>query len=97
MDLLSYEAGHGRRVDIEADPALAGWETWPAAGKRPNPGGFLTQCCSHAHAGGCTARLVCHGAPATAAARILADGMLRSATAVTRKPPADLAAASTRG
>jgi len=93
MDLLSYEAGHGRRVDIEADPAPAGWETWPGAGKRPVPDPVLQpRVC-----GGCTARLVCHGALATAAARILADGMLRSATAVTGKPPADLAAASTWG
>jgi hypothetical protein len=47
--------------------------------------------------GGCAAALVCHGAPAAAAARILADGALRPATEVTGRSAHDLAAASTWG
>jgi hypothetical protein len=96
-DFLAYEAGHGRRVEVIADPALSGWDTWRAPEVRPNPCGFATQCCTHVYAGGCTAGLVCHGAPAAAAARILADGMLRPATALTGRTARGLAAASTWG
>jgi hypothetical protein len=96
-DFLAYETGHGRRVDVVADPALSGWDSWRAPEVRPHPGQFATQCCTHVYAAGCAARLVCHGAPAAAAARILADGMLRPATAVTGRTARDLAAASTWG
>jgi hypothetical protein len=96
-DFLAYEAAHGRHVDVVADPALSGWGTWRAPEVRPLPGAFPTQCCTHVYPGGCTAGLVCHGAPAAAAARILADGMLRPATAVTGRTARDLAAASTWG
>jgi hypothetical protein len=96
-DFLAYETGHGRRVDVIADPSVSGWDTWRAPKVRPNPGEYATQCCTHVYAGGCTAGLVCHGAPAAAAARILADGMLRPATAVTGRSARDLAAASTWG
>jgi hypothetical protein len=96
-DFLAYETGYGRRVDVVADPALSGWDTWRAPQARPNPGEFATQCCTHVYARGCTAGLICHGAPAAAAARILADGMLRPATAVTGRTARDLAAASTWG
>ena len=90
-------ARHGRRVEVVADPALSGWEGWRAPEVRPDPGAFPTQCCRHVFPGGCTAGLVCHGAPAAAAARILADGMLLPATAVTGRSARDLAAASTWG
>jgi len=96
-DFLAYETAHGRHVDVVADPALSGWDTWPAPKVRPHPGEFATQCCTHVYADGCAAGLVCHGAPAAAAARILADGMLRPATAVTGRTARDLAAASTWG
>jgi hypothetical protein len=96
-DFLAYEARHGRRVDVITDPALSSWGSWRAPEVRPNPGEFATQCCTHAYPGGCTAGLVCHGAPPAAAARILADGMLRPATAVTGRSARDLAAASTWG
>jgi hypothetical protein len=96
-DFLTYETGHGRRVDVVADPELPGWGTWPTPEIRPDPGGFPVQCCTHVYRGGCAAGLVCHGAPASAAARILADGALRPATAVTGRSASDLAAASTWG
>ncbi len=96
-DFLAYEARHARHVEVIADPALSGWERWRAPEARPDPGAFPTQCCTHVYPGGCTAELVCHGAPAAAAARILADGMLRPATAVTGRSARDLAAESTWG
>ena len=96
-DFLAYETGQGRRVDVIADPSLSGWDTWRAPEVRPNPCEFATQCCTHVYAGGCTAGLVCHGAPAAAAARILASGVLRPATAVTGRTARDLATASTWG
>jgi len=95
-DFLGYEASHGRRVEVVADPGLADWRAWPAA-PRPNPGAFPTQCCTHVYPSGCTARLVCHGTPAAVAARVLADGALRCAAAVTGRPAAELAEASTWG
>jgi hypothetical protein len=96
-DFLAYEAGHGRRADVVADPGLSGWSAWQAPEVRPDPGAFPVQCCTHVYPGGCAAALVCHGAPAAAAARILADGALRPATAVTGRSAHDLAAASTWG
>jgi len=96
-DFLAYESAHGRRVEVVADPALSSWEGWRAPAARPDPGSFATQCCTHVYPGGCAAGLVCHGAPAAAAARILADGALRPATAVTGRSSHDLAAASTWG
>jgi hypothetical protein len=96
-DFLAYEAGHGRHVNVVADPALTGWEGWRAPEVRPDPGAFPAQCCTHVYPGGCTAGLVCHGTPAAAAARILAGGMLRPATAVTGRSARDLAAGSTWG
>lgn len=96
-DFLSYEAAHGRRAEVVADPALSGWKGWRTPETRPDPGSFATQCCTHVYPGGCAAGLVCHGAPAAAAARILADGTLRPATAVTGRSAQDLAAASTWG
>jgi hypothetical protein len=96
-DFLGYEAEHGRQVEVVADPALHGWENWPTPEVRPDPAAFPTQCCTHVYPGGCTAGLVCHGAPAATAARILADGVLRPATAVTGRSARDLAAASTWG
>ena len=96
-DFLAYEAGHGRRVEVIADPALSGWAGWRTPEVRPDPGAFPVQCCTHVYPGGCAAALVCHGAPAEAAARILADGALRPATAVTGRGAHDLAAASTWG
>jgi hypothetical protein len=96
-DFLAYETGHGRHVDVVAEPTLSGWDTWPVPASRPHPGEFATQCCTHVYADGCAAGLVCHGAPAAAAAGILADGMLRPATAVTGRTARDLAAASTWG
>jgi hypothetical protein len=96
-DFLAYEGGHGRRVDVIADPDLSSWRTWRPPDVRPDPGAFPVQCCTYVYPGGCAAGLVCHGAPATAAARILADGALRSATAVTGRSARDLAAASTWG
>ena len=96
-DFLAYEHAHGRRVDVVADPALSGWETWRAPVTRPHPGAFATQCCTHAYPRGCTARLVCHGAPASSASQILADGVLRPAIAVKGRAATDLAAASTWG
>ena len=96
-DFLAYESEHGRRVDVEADPALSGWKRWQTPSARPVPGGFPVQCCTHVYPRGCTAGLVCHGAPAAAAARILADGALRPATAVTGRNARDLAAASSWG
>ena len=96
-DFLGYETGHGRRVDVVADPDLSGWRAWRAPEVRPDPGAFPLQCCTHVYPGGCAAALVCHGAPATAAARILADGALRPAKAVTGRNARDLAAASTWG
>jgi hypothetical protein len=96
-DFLDYERSHGRRTDVVADPALSGWEGWQAAAARPDPGAFPVQCCTHVYPGGCAADLVCHGAPATAAARILAGGALRPATAVTGRSARDLATASTWG
>jgi hypothetical protein len=94
-DFLAYETVHGRRVNVIADPALSHWETWIAPETRPHPGEFATQCCTHVYRDGCTARLVCHGAPASTASRILADGALRSAATVTGRAATDLAAAST--
>jgi hypothetical protein len=96
-DFLAYETGHGRRADVVADPDLSGWRTWRAPTVRPDPGAFPVQCCTHVYPGGCAAALVCHGAPAAAAARILADGALRPATALTGRSARDLAAASTWG
>lgn len=95
-DFLAYETGHGR-VDVVADPALADWDTWRAPEARPGPGAFATRCCAHVYPGGCSSDLVCHGAPAVSAARILADGTLLPATTVTGRTAADLAAASTWG
>jgi hypothetical protein len=96
-DFLAYETSHGRHVEVIADPALSGWAGWQAPRVRPDPGAFPTQCCTHVYPGGCAAALVCHGAPAETAARILADGALRPATAVTGRSARDLAAASTWG
>jgi hypothetical protein len=96
-DFLGYETGHGRRVEVVAGPNLSGWRTWRAPQARPDPGAFPTQCCTHVYPGGCTAGLLCHGAPAEAAARILADGALRPATEVTGRSARELAAASTWG
>jgi hypothetical protein len=96
-DYLAYEAEHGRHAEVITDPALSGWRTWQAPEVRPDPGAFPAQCCTHVYPGGCTAALVCHGAPAAAAASILADGALRPATAVTGRSARDLAAASTWG
>jgi hypothetical protein len=96
-DFLGYEASYGRRVEVVADPGLADWRAWPAAEQRPNPGEFPTQCCTHAYPGGCTAWLVCHGTSTVVAARVLAEGALRCAAAVTGKPAVQLAAASTWG
>jgi hypothetical protein len=96
-DFLSYEAAHGRHVEVIADPAVSGWEGWRAPQARPDPGAFPTQCCTHAYPGGCAAALLCHGAPAETAVRILADGTLRPAAAVTGRGAPDLAAASTWG
>jgi hypothetical protein len=84
-------------VEVVASPGLADWRAWPAAGQRPNPAQFPTQCCTHAYPGGCTARLVCHGTPPPAAARVVREGALRCAAAVTGRPSAELAAASTWG
>jgi hypothetical protein len=96
-DFIRYETGQGRQVAVVADPALSAWAGWRAPEARPDPGSFPTQCCTHVYPGGCTAGLVCHGAPANAAARILADGALHPATAVTGRSADDLAAASTWG
>jgi hypothetical protein len=96
-DFLGYETSYGRRVEVVADQGLADWRAWPAAEQRPNPGGFPSQCCTHVYPGGCTARLVCHGTPATVAARVLGEGALRCAAAVSGTPAAELAAASTWG
>jgi hypothetical protein len=96
-DFLAYETAHGRRVDVMADPGLSAWRSWRAPDVRPDPGAFPTQCCTHVYPGGCAAGLVCHGAPAEAATRILADGALKPATAVTGRTARDLAAASTWG
>ena len=96
-DFLAYETWHGRPVDVVADPDLSGCSAWRAAEVRPDPGSFPVQCCTHVYPGGCAAALVCHGAPAAAAARILADGALRPATAVTGQSARDLAAASSWG
>jgi hypothetical protein len=96
-DFLAYEAGRGRRADVVADPDLSGWSAWQAPKVRPDPGAFPVQCCTHVYPGGCAAALACHGAPAAAAARILADGALRPATEVTGRSTHDLAAASTWG
>ena len=71
-DFLAYETAHGRHVDVVADRDLSGWRAWRAPKLRPDPGAFPVQCCTHVHPGGCAAGLVCHGAPAAAAARILA-------------------------
>ena len=96
-DFLAYEAAHGRHVEVIADSALSGWEAWRSPATRPDLGAFSTQCCTHVYPEGCTAGLVCHGAPAGTAARILADGALRPATAVTGRRARDLADASTWG
>ena len=94
-DFLRYEEAHGRHVAVLADAALADWRTWPAAGERLAPGVFGTQCCTQVYPDGCGSALVCHGAPASVAARILEDGHLRSASAVSGQPAEMLAAAST--
>ena len=96
-DFLAYETAHGRHVDVVADRDLSGWRAWRAPKLRPDPGAFPVQCCTHVYPGGCAAGLVCHGAPAAAAARILADGALRPATAVSGRSADDLTAASTWG
>ena len=96
-DFLANESAHGRRVTVIADAALSQWKTWGAPETRPHPGEFATQCCTHVYPRGCTARLVCHGAPASRARRILADGALRPAIALTGRAASDLAAASTWG
>ena len=79
------------------DPGLADWRAWPAARQRPDPAQFPVQCCTHAYLGGCTARLVCHGTPTATAARILGEGVLRSAAAVTGASATELAAGCTWG
>jgi hypothetical protein len=96
-DFIAYEADYGRPVHVIAEDALSDWQTWGVPRARPHLGAFAVQCCSHAYTDGCTARLVCHGAPAAAAARILANGTLRSATTATGRAATELAAASTWG
>ena len=96
-DFFAYEAAHDRPVHVIADPSLSDWETWHAPAVRPHPGAFATQCCSHAYRDGCTAALVCHGTPPSAASRILADGALRPATEVTGRAATRLTATSTWG
>jgi hypothetical protein len=96
-DFVAYEAGHGRRVRVLSDPDFGDWRSWPVLRSRPRPGDFAVQCCTHVYADGCTDRLVCHGAPAAAAERILADGMLRCAASVTGRAGSVLAAAGTGG
>jgi hypothetical protein len=96
-DFLSYEAVHGRHVNVSADPALSHWDNWRPPQVRPRPGAYPTQCCTHVYPRGCTDRLVCHGTPARVAAQILTSGVLRSATEVSGRAPSDLAAASPWG
>ena len=38
-DFLAYEAGHGRHVDVVADPALTGREGWRAPEVRSDTSG----------------------------------------------------------
>jgi hypothetical protein len=96
-DFLVYEAAHGRSVTVVAEPSLADWESWTQPTERPAPGQFATQCCTHAFADGCGSQLVCHGAPPSAAIRIVEAGILMSASEVTGRPAAELAAGSTWG
>ncbi len=96
-DFRTYEAAHARPVTVVADPALSDWEHWAMPTTRPAPGDFAIQCCTHAYPDGCGSQLVCHGAPADVALRILGDGVLRPASSTTGRPAADLAAASTWG
>src|SRR2546423_694104 len=96
-DFLNYERTNGRSVTVVADGSLSDWETWRPPTHRPRPGAFPGQCCSHAYAAGRAPDLVCPGASAAAASRVLDQGVLLAATAVTGRQGADLAAKSTWG
>jgi hypothetical protein len=56
-DFLAYETGHGRRVDVVADPDLSGWRTWRPPGVRPDPGAFPVQCCTHVYPDGASRQI----------------------------------------
>jgi hypothetical protein len=96
-DFVAYEERHGRKVEVHADPALSDWPDWPVPTSRHAPSGMAVQCCTHVLRDGCTSSLVCHGTPVETAASIFRDGMLQPATAVSGRPAAELAAASTWG
>jgi hypothetical protein len=88
---------HGRQVGVLTEPDFRDLQTWPVPHTRPRPADFAVQCCTHVYPDGCTDRLVCHGAPAATAERILAGGMFQCAASVTGRAGAVLAAASTWG
>jgi hypothetical protein len=96
-DFLAYEKAHGRVVTVTAQPELSDWESWLTPTRRPHPGAFATQCCTHVYPDGCSSMLVCHGAPAIVAPQILEQGVLRSAVAATGHGPDELAGWSTWG
>ncbi len=96
-DFLAYETVHGRTVGVVADPALSDWHTWRPPAVRVHPGESAVQCCTHVFRDGCSADLVCHGAPAAVASQVLADGALRCATAISGRDGYEHATASTWG
>jgi hypothetical protein len=96
-DFRAYERAHGRDVAVVADPSLSDWTAWQRPTVRPRPDAFAIQCCTDVYRDGCSAPIVCHGTPGAAAARIMRDGILRCATAMTGRNPDVLAAASTWG
>ena len=92
-DFVGYEDRHGRRVHVRPDTELEDWATWPAPARRPHPGGYAKQCCSHVFPNGCVGRLVCHGTTTRAAGDILGLGTILAATALTGQSATALAVA----
>lgn len=96
-DFLDYEEANGRTVAVIVDPALSDWREWGRPAVRPVPGSCPTQCCSHVYSEGCSALLMCHGAPVSALADILDQGVLRASTTLTGRTGQDLSGSSSWG